>query len=1258
MKIKFRNLLSELQVLITVISMAIVIGVVGTSLLIISHNMLVDLRNRSADTADEMQALLEYPLYAIDDEQAVRIGETFLSSGKISGIVIESAANGVILSKTTGKKSLRIPQISRVISRDGLLLGKITIMFSDQEIIRTQSRFEVISLIIIIAVLLANILANRFIIARRVRRPFNSIISGIGNISEGKYGTNVDPTPYRDLNILVSLFNDMAGKINLKNQEQKRVEDALRESEHKYRELVENANSIILRMDIVGKITFFNEYALRFFGFSHDEVIGRNVVGTIVPLTDSSGKDLARMILDIGVHPEKYAANENENICKDGTRVWVSWTNKPILDDKGRYLEILCIGNDITYRKRADELLQKSEQKYRTIVETTSEWIWEMDLDGRHTFSNPGVIAILGYHPEKITGQNTDSFLHAEDQAEVKMRLPRLIAGKQGWKGWVLRWRHKDGTYRYLESNASPIISAAGELVGYLGADRDITDRMRADEALKESERKARAIFDLSFGFIGLLTPEGALIEANRSALEFAGVQWSDVSGKLFWETPWWTHSPDLQKQLREAVRIAACGELVRFEATHLDSGGKLHAIDFSLKPVKDEKGLVVLLIPEGRDISERKKAEEALAQSELRFRSIIQSSSDIIVVLDKNGNVTYESPSASLILGYEPGFLLGRSPLFLIHPEDLNMVKKELQNVFEGTNKGIPTSYRLRNADGSWIYLEAVGSNQLQNPAVCGIVITARDITVRMKFEGALRASEERYRQIANCVPELIWIMDLSGNFTYVNSAVEHTYGWTVEEFLRLNFRDLVTPQYASKQAADLDQEIAQALMMPQYDRNSVQVFESEEFRKDGSMFWTEVSAAFLWSDDDKPVGIIGMTRDITQRKRAEEEKSQLNTQLMQAQKMESVGRLAGGVAHDFNNMLSAILGYAEIALIRCAPSDPLCEDLKAIKKAAQRSAELTRQLLAFARKQTIIPRVLDVNETVAGMLKMLMRLIGEEIDLVWMPGAGLWPVKMDPSQIDQIMVNLCVNARDAVGGAGKITIETENTSFDQAYCAVHPGFTSGEYVMVAVSDNGCGITKEVLEHLFEPFYTTKDVGKGTGLGLATIYGIIKQNNGFINVYSEPGNGTTFKIYLPRLTGTTLESSQESVVKTPKGNGELILLVEDEPMILDVSRTMLETLGYEVLAAGASSEALRQAEEHAGGIHLLITDVVMPEMNGRDLSKLLAEIQPGLKCLFTSGYTANAIAHHGIIDEGVNFIQKPFSLHNLAVKIREVLGD
>jgi CheY-like chemotaxis protein len=337
---------------------------------------------------------------------------------------------------------------------------------------------------------------------------------------------------------------------------------------------------------------------------------------------------------------------------------------------------------------------------------------------------------------------------------------------------------------------------------------------------------------------------------------------------------------------------------------------------------------------------------------------------------------------------------------------------------------------------------------------------------------------------------------------------------------------------------------------------------------------------------------------------------------------------------------------------------TDPSILRLNEIQKAADRSANLTRQLLAFARKQMISPIVVNPNDTIEGMLKLLRRLIGENIDLAWLPGNSIWAIKIDPTQIDQILANLCVNAKDAIEDIGKVTIETANVSFDSDYCSEHSGFVPGDYVMIALSDNGCGMDKEIINNLFEPFFTTKGIGEGTGLGLATVYGIVKQNNGFINVYSEPGKGTTFKIYLPR----HVAKNQPSISPEPKTisatGSETILVVEDEEAILSMTVLMLERLGYTVIAALNPAEALKAAKSNPQKIHLLMTDVVMPGMNGRDLAKEMHKLFPKLKCLFMSGYTANTIAHHGVLDDGVQFLQKPFSMQDLAKKVRDVLDE
>ncbi|MBM9518480.1 cache domain-containing protein [Desulforhopalus vacuolatus] len=415
----------------------------------------------------------------------------------------------------------------------------------------------------------------------------------------------------------------------------------------------------------------------------------------------------------------------------------------------------------------------------------------------------------------------------------------------------------------------------------------------------------------------------------------------------------------------------------------------------------------------------------------------------------------------------------------------------------------------------------------------------------------------------------------------------------------------------------------------------------------------WINANAVPIFSEENQLLRVIGNFMDITER-------LNLQAQLIQAQKMESVGRLAGGVAHDFNNMLSIIIGYGEMALEKVDGKNSLHGDITEILMAAKRSTNITRQLLAFARQQPIAPKVIDPNEIIENMLKMLRRLIGEDINLDWLPEAKVWPIKIDPSQIDQILANLCLNARDAVADVGKVTIETKNVTFDEEYCANHTNFVPGEYIMLAVSDDGSGIEPEIQNKIFEPFFTTKSMGKGTGLGLATVYGIVKQNNGFINIYSEPDKGTTIKVYLSRHTGQTVEIHREAeaALEIPLSHGETILLVEDNEPLLDLSKKMMEDLGYTVLATTASNNAVSLAQEYDGEINLLLTDVVMPEMNGLELSKQLQSLYPDMKILFMSGYAANIITNRGVLEAGSFFIPKPFSKKYLALKVREALDS
>jgi two-component system, cell cycle sensor histidine kinase and response regulator CckA len=514
--------------------------------------------------------------------------------------------------------------------------------------------------------------------------------------------------------------------------------------------------------------------------------------------------------------------------------------------------------------------------------------------------------------------------------------------------------------------------------------------------------------------------------------------------------------------------------------------------------------------------------------------------------------------------------------------------------------------------------------------------------ITDRKKAEESLRESREKYKSIVDNIGIGVALISPSMEVIEMNQQMREWFPGHDLNKRPICYRTFNNPpreeicEYCPTCRTFEDGIVHESTIVTPY------VDKTRNFR---------IVSSPLINSQGEVTAAIEMVEDITER-------LNLQAQLIQAQKMEAIGTLAGGVAHDYNNISSIIIGYSEFALESIDQSDPLHNDLMEILTTAKRSTNITRQLLAFARQQTIAPKVIDINDTMANILKMLRRLIGEDIDLAWLPGAEVWPVKIDPSQVDQILANLCVNARDAIADVGKVTIETRNISFGEDYCADHVGFIPGDFVLLAVSDDGSGMAPETLDKIFEPFFTTKSLGKGTGLGLSTVYGIVKQNNGFINVYSEPEKGTTFKIYLSRHTGESVEARHESTLENPLSRGETVLLVEDDGSILELGKRMLNNLGYTVLSAATPNEAISLAEEHDNAIDLLITDVIMPEMNGRELSEQLRTRYSNLKTLFMSGYTANVIAHRGVLEDGVCFMPKPFSKKDLAVKVREALGN
>jgi two-component system cell cycle sensor histidine kinase/response regulator CckA len=555
-----------------------------------------------------------------------------------------------------------------------------------------------------------------------------------------------------------------------------------------------------------------------------------------------------------------------------------------------------------------------------------------------------------------------------------------------------------------------------------------------------------------------------------------------------------------------------------------------------------------------------------------------------------------------------------------------------------------------LVSARGVPKWVRTIGLPVVEDGRVVRVQGVFQDITERKDAAATLRRSEAQFRQLTENIQEVFWMIYPGEPATvlYLSPAYERIWGRSCASGVA---GGLVT----ALESIHADDRERMRGLFEGFGQDSTFDEEYRIVRPDGEVRRIHDRAFPVRDAAGRLERVVGIAEDVTAHHEAEMRRRELEEQLRQSQKMEAIGRLAGGVAHDFNNMLNVILGHANLGLRRTDRPERLAASLREILSAAQRSRDLTRQLLAFSRRQTIAPRVLDLNVALRDIESLLRRLIGEDVALHFTAGRGLWRVSMDPSQLDQTLTNLAVNARDAMPFGGRLTIETRNVVVDEAYCASHPESRAGDYVMIAVSDTGRGMDRATLERAFEPFFTTKPEGEGTGLGLSTVYGVARQNGGSVNLYSEPGRGTTVRVYLPRC-----QSSEELHVEPAPGvlrrGSETILLVEDEGALLALTEELLTELGYEVLAAEGPLEALAIAARPDASIDLLLTDVIMPSMNGKELSERVQMLRPGIRVLFTSGYTADAIAHRGVLEAGIDFLEKPFTLDSLAAKIREAL--
>lgn len=1079
--------------------------------------------------------------------------------------------------------------------------------------------------------------------------------------------------------------------------------EALKKSEERFRLAMEANKDGIWDWNVGSNEIYFSPAYAAMLGYDYDEF-------------PDNLDDFLRLI-----HPDEAITRDavvtaciegrQENIymearlkTKQGNWLWVLVRGKVVSRDvNGRATRIVGTDADITKRKLAEEAQKERDLLYK-VFEHASCGINFIKPDLVFSHVSSAFCRMLGYTEEELVGHMTVlDITHPDDLAETVKLLDKQATYEIDHSLIEKRYLKKSGEILHVFTSIDSIFDNAGKYIGNVGACIDITQLKQSEQALERIHQLNEQIINSVHEGIIVHDCDLRVIAWNPFMELLSGVPASDVMGKTPGELFPFLHETGASHAHKRALK----GETVALPdaAFLIPKTGKKGFASEVYSPIYDGSGNITGVLGLVHDITYRKQEEELintrlyheqflsnLASFAMHADDVQQFNDSCVLNLAKLTGVDralivvckYSAENKTFISEWSLPVLVSNekeghnvkefcSPWLekMLQGNDLFSFKNlndisssHTKKVMEkrGAVSAIFVPLLTRGEFSGCIAIESCFNSQEWTEEDFKLLkATSRIVSNFIEHRDtsdALHESEARFRHLFDSMPQGVTYLEPDGSAISINPAAMRFIGLTLEQ---LQGRQPIDPRWRVIREDGSDYPIHELPAMTAFKTGKpipatvVGIVNPNE----AEIRWLLIDALPLFRHDEgKPWQVFSVSTDITALKKVEEEKRRLQEQFAQAHKMESIGRLAGGIAHDFNNMLSVILGHCELVLLELDHKHPLNEHFNTIRSAASRSAELTRRLLAFARRQTVDPRVLNMNATVEGMINMLRRLIGEEIELTWVPAKGLWPVLMDTTQVDQILANLCVNARDAISGAGKVVIETQNVLCDATYCANHIDFTPGEYVLLSISDNGCGMTKEIMDKVFEPFFTTKAVGMGTGLGMSTVHGIVKQNNGFISIYSEPKMGTTCKIYLPRCRSKVKEIPHLQSEEKPVAGGEVILVVEDDQTILDMNRAILEKLGYQVLAESKPERAVALAAEHAGAIHLLMTDVVMPDMNGYELFTKLSSLYPDLKHLFVSGYTSNVIAHHGVLAEGVNFMQKPFSMTELSKKLRDILDS
>jgi two-component system, cell cycle sensor histidine kinase and response regulator CckA len=1044
--------------------------------------------------------------------------------------------------------------------------------------------------------------------------------------------------------------------------------------------LVDNSNEAIFILHDA-RLVLANRRAIEFTGYSYEELLSMSSILEIIHPDDKRlifNNFMRRIKGDTSIG--RYAF---KIVTKKGHTRWAELSGG-LIEWKGNPAALYLL-TDITEKKAAEEYLRDSEERYRKLAETLPDPVVMYDLKGNIMAVNRKTAEIYG---AASVGEflaevsNVNQVLDEEGKT-----LAQEIFRKTMETGTMSRGEYtlhgRNGATIEVEVNSSVINGSDGKPYAFISIARDITERKMTGELLAIQHEMAKAmstagdlrtglkqaldivlqIKGLDCGGVYVRHEEGGIHEPGSiELLAHAGLPREFVDNVSFYlpdtanaqiisqGVPIYTTYREISAFIPEANPVVAAFSLRAMAIVPVKFEGRVAGAIMVASRGVDDTPLIARRALEGMaaqigGVIARSRVEEALRRSEENYRELMENANNIILRLAPDGTITYINDFGQSFFGFAEEEIQGRNVMGTIMPEQ-DSTGRDLLDMLVGILEN-PENYQnnanenvRKNGDRVWVSWTNRAIRD-KTGAILDILSIGTDITERKRAEKALRKSEERFRGYFNLPLIGVAVASPDGRWIEVNGKICSILGYTAEELSTTTWMDLTPPE-------DLEDELRryQTLLQGSIDDATL---EKRYIRKDGKIISVEISVHCVRLPDGTPDYVVAILQDITDRKKSEE-------LLIQALKMESVGRLAGGVAHDLNNLLTPIMGYSDLLQKDIHPDDPRFRSIAQIGKAAESAKHLTHQLLAFSRRQVLEMKLVDLGKIVSGFGKIIRRTIREDIEILTCLGKDVGCVNADIGQIEQILMNLAVNAQDAMPGGGVLSIRTEEVILDGEAISSHPGLEEGPYVVLEVSDTGVGMDAVTLEHIFEPFFTTKGLGMGTGLGLSTIYGIVNQHGGFVDVFSEPHKGSRFRIHLPR--GASACAKPEKGAKEPERRGDTgtILIAEDNPMVLSLATEILGRSGHTVICAGCALECIEAAHAHQGRIDLLLTDVIMPDMNGKDLFTWLSQEYPHLRVVYMSGYTEDVIAHHGVLDQGVDFIRKPFSAGSLMDKIRQVL--